>query len=212
MGLDLDEEREVTPHPAIGEIGQRIADHGHDQYHGIGLERGHFAEQGRAHDLQEVEQNIVIDDVSSAREHVMIVPENRCDEKRELQEIANDELNVAKTSTHDRQKSNGPKSVHEQQQDSGNGQQGDPMQRNEADGHSDEVEQDVVAKRDENAETHSRDVEVDAQVGREYVLAAAHERGRPFADLCRDHRPDDDAEPDVTDQVRDQIGKHTSEL
>src|ERR1043166_1335433 len=102
-GLELDEEREVTPHPAIGEIGQRIADHGHDQYHGIGLDRWYFAEQWCAHDFQEIEQNIVIDDVSSAREHVMIVPENRRDEKRELQEVADDQLDVAKTRTHDRQ-------------------------------------------------------------------------------------------------------------
>src|SRR5262249_15224939 len=153
--------------------------------------------------LEEIEQNIIVDDVLPPGEYVPVIPKNRRHEKGELQQIADDQLDVAKTGAQERKQRDGPKSVDEQEQDAGKSQQRDPMQRNDPERDGDRIEDEMVAKGDENAKTHARDVEVDAQGGREYVIAVAYENGRPFADLRRDGRPHDDAEPDVGDQVAD---------
>src|ERR1700746_307271 len=65
QSLDLDVEREVAPHSAVDQIGHQIADHGHRKHDGISVRRRHFAEQGRTHKLEEIEQDVVIEDVSS---------------------------------------------------------------------------------------------------------------------------------------------------
>src|SRR5262249_47557074 len=165
--LGLDEERQVTAHPAVGQECQRVAYHRHDQHDRIDLRRWQLAEQRPAHNLEEIEQNVIVHDVLAAGEDMSVTPKNRRYEEGELQQIADDQLDVAKTGAHKRKQRDGPKSVDEQEQHAGKSQQRDPMQRNDPEHNGDGVEDEMMAKGDENAETHPRDVEIDAQVGRE---------------------------------------------
>src|SRR5215472_17096984 len=70
----LDEERQVTAHPPVGQEGKCVADHRHGKHHRVGLRRRQLAEQRPADYLKEIEQNVIVNDVLPPGEYVPIIP------------------------------------------------------------------------------------------------------------------------------------------
>src|SRR5262249_5132412 len=105
------EKCQITAHLTVGQECQSISYHRHGKHYRVGLRRWQLAEQRPSHDLEEIEQNIIVDDVLPPGEYVPVIPKNRRHEESELQQIADDQLDVAKTGAHERKQRDGPKSV-----------------------------------------------------------------------------------------------------
>src|SRR5712691_9762485 len=89
----LDEERQPAPHAAIGQVGQHEADDGHHEHDRVVRSRRDFSEQGRANDLEEIEQDVVVDDECTILGNRAIVPEDRGDDPIAAEEQQDDSRN-----------------------------------------------------------------------------------------------------------------------
>src|SRR6267142_1865864 len=111
----LDEEGELSTHPSIDQKCDRISRDGAADRDRVVLERWNVSEQGASNDLDEIEERIEIDERALGACNKLMIPKYRGDEECELQQIADDLLDVPESRAQEGERDDDPIAVHKQQ-------------------------------------------------------------------------------------------------
>src|SRR6267142_7167767 len=174
------EESKPSTHSLIDQHSDHIADDRAAEHNRVILEGWNLPEQGRANDLDEIEQDVVVDNRALAADHELRFPEYWRDEKCELQQVADDLLKVAEPCAEEGEHDSDPVAVDEEEGDARQCQQAGPAQRNQQEREPEEIQHDVMAEHDQCAQHGAPYITVDADVAGGDQAGIAHERGRPL--------------------------------
>src|SRR3569623_1646881 len=162
----LYEKRQLTPHLAVDGARDRVTKDRGDQHRDVVRKRRHLAKQRTTDDIDVVVQDVVIDDELAIGGNGRRIPENRRHKKGEMQQVANDQFDVAEPRAEKRKEDEDPEGVGEQQDEAVDRQQSRLDDVNRLQEKPDEIEHDVMAEIDDLFHQGASGIQVVAQISR----------------------------------------------